>query len=51
MLSYCLKYRKNATSSPPRFAKTKKRKTNAFIKMYSVYVKNQDLSKNKNLVG
>ena len=36
MLSYCLKCRKNTESKNPRVVKTKKRKKNTFLKMFSV---------------
>ena len=36
MLSYCLKCRKNTKSKNPEVVKIKKRKNNAFIKMFSV---------------
>ena len=36
MLSHCLKCRKNTESKTQKVVKTKKRKNNAFIKMFSV---------------
>ena len=50
-LSYCLKYGKNTESKNPKNWKDKKRRNIAFIKICSVVVKNQNLSKSKKLAG
>ena len=53
MLSDCLKCRKNAEIKNPKYCKDKKRKSNAFIKMQSVWwwKKKGNLSKSKKFVN
>ena len=51
MLFYCLKCKSKTDSKNPRVEKTKKRKSNAFIKLCSLQLKKRDLSKRKKLLS